>query len=387
MKVIKVTNKQHIKAFLHLPIRLYKNDKNWIRPLDKDIESVFDPETNPIFEYGEAIRWILANDEGEIIARVAAFINRELACKDNDQPTGGMGFFECINDQKAADLLFDTCKKWLEERGMAAMDGPINFGERDRWWGCLKAGFVPANYCMPYNFAYYNNLFENYGFKTYFQQYTYHRLIAGKPDELIYQKAGRIYKNPNYTFAHLRLKHIDKYTEDFRTIYNEAWATMAGTKAISRAKALEIMQAIKPIIDEEIIWFAYYCERPIAFYVMLPELNQVIRHLNGKFDWWAKLKLFYYLKIKGIKKIFGVTFGVVPRFQSKGVEAAIIVAFSKVAHVANYRYKEIEMNWIGDFNPQMIKVAKAIGSKVCKTHITYRKLFDESKPFKRMKIT
>ena len=50
-----------------------------------------------------------------------------------------MGFFECINDESVAFAMFDKCKAWLQERGMEAMDGPINFGERDRWWGLVVA--------------------------------------------------------------------------------------------------------------------------------------------------------------------------------------------------------------------------------------------------------
>src|SRR4051812_1471722 len=102
MRIIEVSSPQHIRDFLLLPVKLYKNEKNWIRPLDKDIESVFDPEKNKTFRHGKCIRWILRNDNGDIIGRVAAFVNDKIVSKGNDQPTGGIGFFECINDQQAA---------------------------------------------------------------------------------------------------------------------------------------------------------------------------------------------------------------------------------------------------------------------------------------------
>src|SRR5687768_11344843 len=137
MKITEVTTQKHIKEFLLLPARLYKNSRTWIRPLDKDVESVFDREKNKTFRHGECVRWILLNDAGETIGRVAAFVNQKTVNKGNEQPTGGMGFFECIQEQKAAFMLFDQCKNWLQARGMEAMDGPINFGNRDRWWGLL----------------------------------------------------------------------------------------------------------------------------------------------------------------------------------------------------------------------------------------------------------
>ncbi|MDP4588198.1 MAG: hypothetical protein NWS86_08455, partial [Flavobacteriales bacterium] len=83
-----------------------------------------------------------------------------------EQPTGGMGFFDCIDNQEAANLLFETCKKWLNEQGAEAMDGPINFGEKDRFWGLLVENFTDlSSYALNYNPDYYVRLFENYGFQ------------------------------------------------------------------------------------------------------------------------------------------------------------------------------------------------------------------------------
>ena len=169
MQVREVALKSDIREFLEFPVRLYKDSKYWIRPLDKDIESVFDKKLNKTFRNGECCRWILVDEKGNTIGRVAAFVNNKTVSKGNDQPTGGMGFFECIEDQAAAYKLFDTCKEWLEERGMEAMDGPINFGNRDRWWGLLVDGFDrDPNYQCNYNFPYYQEFFESYGFKVYF---------------------------------------------------------------------------------------------------------------------------------------------------------------------------------------------------------------------------
>lgn len=381
MQIIEVKTKQHKKEFLQLPVRLYKNEKNWIRPLDKDIEAVFDPEKNKYFRHGECTRWLLADDNGKTIGRVAAFYNRRTAKKEK---AGGMGFFECINDQKAAFKLFDTCKQWLAGKGMECMDGPVNFGERDRWWGLLVDGFTEPNYCMPYNFLYYKELFEAYGFKTYFKQFTYHRRIKEPLDKKIHEKGKRILENPDYSFRHIEMKKAEKYAEDFMEIYNKAWSKHSGISKMRKAQAIALMKSLKPVMDPEIVWFGYYKNEPIAFYIMLPEMNQIIKHLNGKFNLWAKLKFLWYKKTNACRKIFGVIFGVVPEHQQKGVDSAIVLKYAEYAHQPNYRYDEMELNWIGDFNPKMMRIVEQIGCKIHKTHITYRKLFDESKPFERM---
>lgn len=172
------------KQFLELPVAIYKNDPNWIRPLDKDIEEVFDPAKNKFFRKGECSRWILKDDAGKNIGRIAAFVNSQYK---NEQPTGGIGFFECINDQSAANFMFDHCRQWLQERGMEAMDGPINFGERDKWWGLQVEGFQPPLYGMNYNPEYYKSLFYNYGFNVYYEQICFALKVENRLQEKFYE--------------------------------------------------------------------------------------------------------------------------------------------------------------------------------------------------------
>ena len=366
-------------------MRLYQQDPNWIRPLDRDIRWVFDPKANPYFSHGDCQRWILEGDGGATVGRVAAFIDHKTA-HINDQPTGGLGFFECIDSKKAAFRLFDVCKIWLQERGMEAMDGPVNFGERDKWWGLLIKGraFEP-NYCVPYHFGYYQALFEAYGFREYYQQYTYYRKVAGGLDESLKARAERIMKNKDYRFSHIQQVPLQKVAEDFMTIYNLAWGSYPDIKQMTLEQVQSHLNQIKPIMDKRLIWFAYYQDQPIAFAIMMPEVNQIFKHLHGRFGVWEKLK-FIWLKRKGVcKKILGLAFGVVPRFQKKGVESAIFESIRQMAYAPNskFYYEELEHNWVGDFNPQMMRVHESMGGEIRKVHATYRLLFDREKEFRR----
>ncbi len=387
MQLVEVGDKNTRQAFLNLPIRLYKNEKNWIRPLDQDIESVFDPKKNKLFRHGEAIRWILQDAKGETIGRVAAFVNRKTAKKE-DQPTGGMGFFECINDQQAANILLDACKTWLQAREMEAMDGAVNFGDRDRWWGLLASGFEhEPNYCMPYTFPYYLELFETYGFQLYFKQFTYARKVKeGGLTEKVQLRAEKLLSDPNYEFRHVEMKQLSKYAEDFRTIYNKAWVKHKGVGEMTKVQAESIMQKLKPVMDPKIMWFGYYQGEPIAFFLNLPELNQIFKHLNGKLDWWGKLLFVYHKWRKTCKKMIGIVFGVVPAHQGKGIESALAIATSRVVWTSDAPYLDYEMNWIGDFNPKMFRIAEEMGARIQKVHHTYRYLFDRTKPFTRCPI-
>ncbi|MBU8891995.1 MAG: hypothetical protein KOO66_04405 [Bacteroidales bacterium] len=385
-KLIQVSDKFSKKEFIRFPARLYKNEKQWVRPLDQDIENVFDPSKNKLFRNGEASLWILVNDKEETIGRIAVFYDKKTAAR-NDQPTGGMGFFDCINDTEAAFTLFDKCKDWLQEKGMEAMDGPINFGDRDRWWGCLVDGFeYPPNYCMPYNFPYYKDLFEAYGFENYFNQYTYYRLVNKEGlSDVIKEKAERLKRNPKYHFEHFDKKNPERFTEDFRVIYNKAWARFPGVSEMKPAHAKVLMKSLKPILDERIMWFAYFGNEPIAFFLQVPEINQIVKYLNGKMNLIGKLKFLFYKSIGKCDTVLGLIFGIIPEYQAKGIEGGIVMAFANEALKKNFPYKHLQFNWIGDFNPSMMKVLQQVGSKILKTHVTYRYLFDRSKLFKRAK--
>lgn len=387
MRLKEVVSAEDKKDFVNFPIGLYKNYPNWIRPLDKDVENVFDPEKNKTFRHGEVIRWILKDDKNSTVGRVAAFIDQKTIKKGNDQPTGGLGLFECINDKTAAFILFNACKEWLQAKGMEAMDGPINFGSRDRWWGLLIDGFDrEPNYQCNYNPPYYKEFFDAYGFKEYFKQLTFARKVIEPLSPKLAYKADLIAKEEGYEFRHLRKDEIGKLGEYLRTVYNKAWANRAENPEISSQQAALIVKQMKPILDERLLYFGFHHGEPISFFLSLPEINQIFKYVNGKLNWLGKLKFVWYQFRKVNKKAFGILFGVVPEHQGKGADGAMIMAARKVLQDEYKRYDEYEMNWIGDFNPKMINVVEQVGGFVSKTHITYRKLFDESKSFKRHPI-
>jgi len=375
MKLLEVGDNPKLKSdFLEVPLGIYKDYQNWIRPLNDDIDSVFDPKKNKLFLMGSAIRWVLVNDKNELIGRIAAFINGKTSANE-EVPTGGIGFFECINNKEAAFLLLNKAREWLVQNKMEAVDGPINFGDRDRWWGLLIEGDYAPNYCCNYNPPYYQSFFEDFGFQIYFKQFTYYRRVDTPLDPRVIERSDRIEALPGLSFTHLRRKDLVKFTEDFRTVYNKAWVNH-GVPEMSKSQAIGLMRQLDPIMDERIIWFAYHNDDPIAFFVMLPEINQLIRYANGKLDWKGKLAFIWNKWLGKNTKMLGLVFGVVPEWQGKGIESALVINTAKKVQNGYVKYQELEMNWIGDFNPKMIRITRLMGGEVRKTHATYRLFFD-----------
>ena len=379
MRMQEVKTEADKKAFLQVAVDIYKGDPNWIRPLDKDIDEVFNPEKNKFFKRGECTRWLFIDDNGKATGRIAAFVNRQYK---NDQPTGGVGFFECVNDQASANFMFDHCKTWLQERGMEAMDGPINFGERDKWWGLVIEGFYAPLYGMNYNPQYYVPLFEQYGFKTYFNQVCFGMKVKQQLDAKFYQRHDNIAADPNYKAVMIKKSEIEKFAKDFTVIYNKAWAGHGGGKSLEEKTVQKMFKTMKPVMDEHIAWFVYYKDEPIALWVNLPDLNQYFKHMDGKFGIVQKVKFLLLQKFGKCSRFVGLVFGIVPEFQGKGVDAFMIVEGAKVIQPM-HKYDDYEMLWIGDFNPKMINIAESLGTHRSRILSTYRYLFDREKEYKR----
>lgn len=372
MQILPVSSPQTVKEFLNVPHDIYKDDKNWICPLDQDVEKTFDISKNPFFKHGQCTRWILKNDQGNTIGRIAAFINEKKAY-NYEQPTGGAGFFECINDQKAAFLLFDTAKQWLEERGMKAMDGPVNFGENDTFWGLLVEGFTPPSYGMNYNPAYYQGLFEAYGFETSYQQITNHLAVRKPFPERFTKIATWVANKPGYTFEHFSKKNADKYVSDLMEIYNDAWKDFENFVPIKKETLQESFKQMEAIMDEKLIWFAYLNGEPASFVVIIPDANQMIKDFKGKLGLIEKLR-FVYRRWKGVNRMRAIVMGTKTAYQKHGLESALFIKLKEYVLPLD-QYDELELSWVGDFNDKMLSIHEATGATFGKRHLTMRKLF------------
>jgi GNAT superfamily N-acetyltransferase len=388
MQIIEVKKAADKREFIRFPSELYRNDTNWISPLDEETENVFNPDKNHTFSHGEATRWILKDNGSKTIGRVAAFIDY-VRSKANNQPTGGIGYFEVIENKDAAFMLFDAARGWLASKGMEAMDGPINFGENDNNWGLLVEGFMQQGFGMPYNKPCYQSFFEEYGFRKYFEQYSYHRIIRG-PDKKIQEFPSRMVKiaewlsrRPGYSFRHFELKNKMRYINDIVEIYNSAWSVFKEDFTPLESSFLEeTIDKTKVFLDEELIWFAYYYDKPIAFFILYPDLNQIIKYFNGSINLWNKIRFQYFKITHKMTRMRAVAGGVHPSHQNSGIESAIFLQLYNVFKRKRW-YRELELSWVGDFNPKMIAIYQALGASRAKMHVTYRYLINRDLTFKR----
>jgi len=385
MQIIPVSDSSTNNDFFAVERVIYKNDPVFIPQLRQDVEKIFDPKKNKLFREGSAQRWILKDKNGKLIGRIAAFVNPK-TFNEFKQPTGGVGFFECINDQEAANKLFDTGRDWLKEKGMEAMDGPINFGEKLQFWGLLVKDFTtPPSYGMNYNPEYYRTLMETYGFKLYYNQLMFHRDLLMPAQEVFVRKAEMLKQDPEIRTTNVVGWSDEYFAQCFLEVYNSAWGGHEGFKMMNIDVARKTIKSMKPVYDPRIVIFVFKADRPIGFYINLPELNQIFKYIHGNLNLLGKLKFLYHKKFNPPVTMFGVIFGVVKEYHGRGVEGAMIkFAETNIAHVTPY--KDTILGWIGDFNPKMLKVCDNLGSTNYRTYATFRYLFDRNAPYERAPI-
>jgi GNAT superfamily N-acetyltransferase len=387
MQILEVNSSEIENKFLAINAQINEQSPYYIRPLDNEVKQVFNPLNNKLFKEGAAKRWILLNDQEVCIGRIAAFYYANYKNKGTQFPVGCMGYFDCIDDAQAAKLLLDTAKTWLQENGMVAMDGPINFGDRDKWWGLMVEGFNrEPMYGMSFNPPYYEQLLTNYGFENYYNQNYYQlQIFDGLPDRFK-ERYEKFIAKKDYSARHLTLDQLDKYAQDFVTVYNAAWAQHGEAKEITLAQIMKLFKTLKPIMDPKVIWFAYYKEEPIAMFINIPDVNQYFKHFKGKLGLWQKLHLLW-MKFRGTNnQLTGLAFGVVPKYQALGVDSFLIYACYLLLHEIK-KYTQYEMGWAADWNPKMVNIYKSLGAQPSRRMVTYRYIFDKKKyPFERHPI-
>jgi len=384
MHVLEVNSKSQLKHFHRVPKSIYKEDEHYVYPLEGDIELVFNPAKNPSFDQGKAIRWVLFDDAEEPVGRIAAFYDVGQN-SESSYPVGGIGFFECINNKDAAFLLFDTAKAWLQANGMQAMDGPINFGERDKYWGLLVEGFTQPTYLENYHPPYYKDFFENYGFQLSIEQLTY-GIDRQDFDAKRFTKAAEwISRKPGLRFEHFKMGEAERYAQDFAQVYNEARKRVTNFKPLSPAQILDYLKPMRHILVEEFIWFAYVNNEPAGIMVMIPDVNQLLAHIEGKLDTWGKMRFLYYKQTQPMTRAKGLVFGVMPKYRKYGVETVMIYKFYKEVS-KTWQYNTVELSWVNKLNDKMASLMKNINAHVVKKHHTYRLMFDTSSPSEQEKI-
>ncbi len=325
--------------FLDVPDRLHRDDPCWIRPDDADVRAVFDGTRNAALAGAEVARWVLMGDAP--LGRIAAY-HRPGA------EVGGLGFFACVDDPRAAALLFDTGRAWLAERGATALDAPINFGEHDRFWGLLVHGFLPPSPLENYNPPYYEALFEGYGLRRWMDHLTYRLPLDRLPEARLARAVDALGRRRALAITDHGWSDLDAVLADLIAIYQASFSTGGARAHRLEAEDLRALASLQDTLRRSRLLLARVDGRPAGFLLFL-------RHDDGP---------------PGVPPVKAFAFAVHPDFRRRGVDAALTLHLLRSLRASGD--DALLLAGIGSHTAPMVALARTLGATVERVHRTYR---------------
>ena len=279
-----------LERFIALPYELFQGDPIWVPPLRMDVRTMLSRTKNPFFEHAEAEYFTAERPAGtgprgpvyrrdgqawEVVGRIAAIHNRAHNDFHNDK-VGFFGFFECIDDQAAADALFKTAAGWLKGKGLTAMRGPASFSTNDECGLLVDSFDLPPTILNPHNPRYYVGLVERAGFTKAKDLVQFQSTTTQMPERLM-RGARLIAERKKITLRPMNMKKFDDEVELIKKVYNSAWERNWGFIPMTDKEIDHLAKQLKPVVVPDLVVF---CEREgqvIGFAAALPDLNVALK--------------------------------------------------------------------------------------------------------------
>ncbi|OIO72592.1 MAG: hypothetical protein AUJ85_09980 [Elusimicrobia bacterium CG1_02_37_114] len=368
MQIRTVETEKDLMKFIKFQWKVYKNDPYWVPQLISDIKKLLNKNKNPFWKHSEQ-RLFLAENNGEIVGRIAGVIDRNYLEFHNEQ-TGFFAFFEAMNDYSVAELLLSAVENWLKEKGMKKMMGPTAPSTNDEL-GFLLEGFdSPPVLMMPYNPEYYHGLAEKYGLKKDKDLYAYQITEKTVPMERLNRLNEKIKRRePKLTIRQVNLKDYDNEIKRIREIYNNAWGKNWGFVPWTEEEFYYQCANLKPLVVPELVFFIYIGTEPVGMLVGVPNYFEVLKKLNGKMGPVELIKFLWYKN--RIKTLRIMIMGVKKQYRNRGIEG--IMFYEIVERGIKLGYKTAEMSWVLEDNIAMCRAAEMMGGKIYKKYRVYEK--------------
>lgn len=369
--VRRVESESDKMRFIRLPWKIYKNDKYWVPPLLFDVRNNLNPKKNPFFRHAE-IELFLAEKNGELSGRIAA-IKNDNHNKFHKDKTGFFGFFETTDDEEVSNQLLDTACKWCKNKGFDSIMGPVNPSTNDEC-ALLVEGFNSSPVMlMPYNPKYYKDRIENFGFKKVKDLYAYYISSEVIKNEAMMSRLERmadiIKKRQNIVTRKLNLKDLTNEVRKIEDVYNDAWEYNWGFVPMTREEFDYGSENLKALVDPDFVIFAEINEEPVGFSLSMPDINQVLKKLNGRLFPFGFFKFIYGKRKIDLVRV--IIMGVKKALQKRGIDSIFYLETIKEGSRKGYRGGEI--SWVLEDNIPMRQTAEHLGAYIYKTYRIYGK--------------
>jgi hypothetical protein len=371
VNLVPVTRPQEMKVFLELPWKIYANDPNWIPPLKKEVAKLLDFKAHPFWQFAEQ-RLFLVQRGAETVGRIAGIIDHNYN-RFHDERMGIWGFFECANDMEAAAALLGAVEKWLQEKGMAFVRGPLN-PSTNYEGGLLVEGYEQRPvFMMTYNPPYYPDLVTSCGFNKEKDLLAFWVDRSWQPPPWVERLARRTINKVDIQIRPIKVKEFKTELEYVKDIYHEAWFDNWGFVPMTDAEWEDVGHNLTRLIDPGLSFFMVDGQEPIGVGVVVPDINPLLKRFNGKIGMLGWLKyLLYRQEINGLR---GLIFGIRKKYRQLGLPLlAFDYLFRNIIEKPQYKkYQYIELGWNLEDNDLINQWYLDGGAKVNKRFRIYRK--------------
>lgn len=373
MQTIRITQvhpheKQALRQFIEFPRTLHTGDSAWIQPLSREVARKLDPTVSPFYQYGSVTLYAAYDGHDRMCGRIAAIIN-PWHKRLHGEAAGFFGLFECINESPVARALLEFACDHLEDAGCSCVIGPVNLSTNDESGFLIEGYEFPPTFMCSYTLPYYHELMEMSGFSKLIDTLAYETRHGHKFPDKYYRAVARAGEN-----SHIRIRRFSCRTaaydiQQIRDVYNESFRTTWGFVPISEGEAEELGRGLLQFADLDLVWLAFYDDRPVGFILGFPDLNEILRFAKGRLGPMTLLRILLPRWSMHGMRVAG--FGVLPEFRALGIEAALIW---RVHDRINRRpYERIEFSVVMENNQRMRHLLEAIGFTQTKRYRLYRK--------------
>lgn len=363
IEVLPADDKKTFREFLNFPFTLYDKNSCWVSPLLKDIKELFSPE-NPFFIHAE-VQPFIARKNGKTAGRITAIYN-QAHIDFHGEKSGFFGFFDCIDDSAVAAALSEKVKQWAGEKGMCLLRGPMNFSSNEEW-GVLIEGFEsPSMVMMPYNYPYYQKLYDECGFAKAKDLFAY---IADVPDtfpEKVYRVA-RIAEKRGIKVRPMNIKSFSGEMRIFKSIYNSAWEKNWGFMPMTDEEIEHTAGQLKPIIVPELTLIAECGEEPVGFMMFLPDFNYVLKKIDGRLLPFGIFRALWHSR--NISDARLLLFGIKTGYRRRGVDSLLFMEGLK--GLKKKGFKRMEFSWVLEDNYPVQRIIETMNGELYKKYRVY----------------
>jgi len=368
-----VETKQDRKAFVDLAWEVYKNDPAWVPPLKDEVHGLITPGKNPWFEHARAQLW-LAERGGKVVGRISAQVD-DLVQQHMGAGTGQWGMFEVL-DGEAAAALIATAEEWLRAQKMTRALGPISLSIWDEP-GLEIEGYDEApTAMMGHHRPEYQAWIETAGYAKAKDLLTYELNIEHWEDPKIDRLIAMGERN---TKIRIRMVDKSKFAAEAKLILdilNDAWSSNWGYVPLTEAEIAYAGKKLKPIIFNELVRIAEVDGEPVAFMLTIPDINELIKDLNGELFPFNFIKLLWRLRKPRTRRLRVPLMGVARKLHHSRLASQL--AFMMIEYTRRDATKKFgathgEFGWILEDNKGMLSIAQLPGAHVNHRYRIYEK--------------